>query len=335
MALLEFNENGIYCARADVYIDPWRSVKNAFITHAHADHARWGHQKYLAHHNSLPVMRYRLGEDIAITGVGYNEPFTVNGVSFSFYPAGHIPGSSQIKVSYKGESWVVSGDYKLGADGLSEAFEPVRCSHFITESTFGLPVYKWPHPTEVANEINAWWRQNRESGKVSVLAGYSLGKAQRVLSLLDPFIGRIYTHGAVENTNEILRKQGYKLPHTIRVSQDIPKKEYRGEMVVCPPSAIGSSWVKKFSPYSTAFCSGWMALRGARRRRAADRGFILSDHADWQGLNEAVDATGAEHVYVTHGYQEIFARWLREEKQLDAQSVSTLYEGESLDTSES
>jgi putative mRNA 3-end processing factor len=334
MALLLFNNRGIYCPPADVYIDPWKPVKRALITHAHADHSRWGMEHYLAHHHSVPVMRHRLGENIKIEGIGYGEVTKINGVQFSFHPAGHIPGSSQIKVSYQGETWVVSGDYKLEEDGLCTPFEPVECQHFITESTFGLPVYSWPAQAETFTAVNQWWQNNQKAGKISIIAGYALGKAQRILQNLDSDIGPIFTHGAVEKTNAIMRKQGFALPTTTLVTGQHKKTDFKGGIVVCPPAAIGTPWAKKFSPYATAFCSGWMALRGARRRRAADRGFVLSDHADWPGLNEAVAATGAENVYVTHGYKDIFARWLREEKGLNAQPVDTLFEGESLDSKE-
>ncbi len=330
MSLISFNEKGIYCARADVYIDPWKPVKKALITHAHADHSRWGHQLYIAHRDSVPVMKYRLGEDIQIQGVEYGDEIREGGVNFSFHPAGHIPGSAQIRVEYKGEVWVISGDYKLEDDGLSTAFEPVQCHHFITESTFGLPVYQWKPQEIVFKEINHWWKTNQDNGKVSVLCGYSLGKAQRILKGLDTSIGNIFTHGAVENINEVMRYQGVELPDTTKVTAEHKKTDFKGAIVIAPPSALGSTWIRKFNPYVTGICSGWMALRGARRRRAADRGFVLSDHADWQGLNEAVKLTEAENIYVTHGYKEIFAQWLREQG-LNAQPVDTLFEGESPD----
>ncbi len=332
MSLLAFNDYGIYCPQADVYIDPWKPVKKALITHAHADHARPGNEAYLAHIDSAPIMRHRLGTDINIQTVGYGEVVTINGVHFSFHPAGHIPGSAQIRVEYKSEIWVVSGDYKLEEDGLCTSFQPVRCSHFITESTFGLPVYSWQNQEEVFAAINNWWRDNRGQDRVTVIGGYSLGKAQRILRGLDTSIGKIFTYGAVENTNEILRAQGFDLPDTELVTPDHRKADFQGSIVVCPPSAIGTPWMRKFGAVSTGFCSGWMALRGARRRRAADRGFVLSDHADWQGLNQAVRDTGAENVYVTHGYKDIYARWLNEHYGLNALTVDTLYEGESLDT---
>ncbi|MEJ2004848.1 MAG: ligase-associated DNA damage response exonuclease, partial [Cyclobacteriaceae bacterium] len=302
MALLHFNENGIYCEKADVYIDPWRPVKRALITHGHADHSRYGHKHYMATENAAPVIRHRLGNDISLQTVQYGEKVNINGVSFSFHPAGHIPGSAQIRVDDGSEVWVVSGDYKTEDDGLSEAFEPVRCDVFITECTFGLPVYRWRPQREVFREINNWWRKNAAEGKTSILTAYALGKAQRILKGVDTDIGPIYTHGAVENVNEVIRQQGYVLPPTRYVEVKGKKDDFKGALVIAPPSAIGSSWIRKFKPYSVAMASGWMALRGTRRRRAADRGFVLSDHADWDGLNLAVSETGARKVITTHGY---------------------------------
>lgn len=326
MSLLEFRTKGIYCPPAKVYIDPWKPVKRALITHGHADHSRWGHDYYLCTHSAKPVIQYRLGS-INIESVAYGETVTINGVKFSFHPAGHIIGSAQIRVEHKGEVWVASGDYKLQNDGISEAFEPVKCHAFITESTFGLPIYKWRPQAAVMQDINDWWRNNKEEEKVSVIGSYALGKAQRLIQNLDTSIGHIYTHGAVENTNRVLRQQGVQLPPTTRVTKDIPKKEYLGNIVIATPSAMQSSWMKRFSPVSTALASGWMTLRGARRRRSADRGFVLSDHADWKGLNEAIEATGAEKVFVTHGYTDIFSKWLSEQG-YEADVVKTEYSGE-------
>ena len=328
--LLEFKHEGIYCPQADVYIDPWRPVDKALITHGHADHSRWGHKHYLATHAAAPVMQYRLG-DINIETVDYNESRHINGVEVSFHPAGHIPGSAQIRLEYKGEVWVVSGDYKVESDGFSEAFESVKCHTFITESTFGLPIYNWKSQQEVADDINNWWRSNKEQGKTTIITGYALGKAQRIIQQLDPSIGTIYTHGAVENVNEVIRTQGFDLQATTRVTPEIDKGKFKGNIVVATPSAIGTPWMKKFVPYSVGICSGWMALRGARRRRAVDRGFVLSDHADWNGLNYAVKACGAERVFVTHGYTNIFSKWLSETG-IESHVVHTEFEGESLDS---
>jgi len=326
LKLLEFTEQGIYCPQADVYIDPWRPVERALITHGHSDHARWGHQHYLCTASAAPVMRYRPG-DVHLETVAYGEVRTINGVRFSFHPAGHVLGSAQIRAEYKGEIVVVSGDYKIEDDGLAEPFEPITCHAFITECTFGLPVYRWKPQQEIFDNINDWWRQNKADGKVSVLSAYALGKAQRILTNLDTSIGKIYTHGAIENTNEVMRQQGVSLPETIRVTREINKKDFIGNLVLATPSALGGPWMKKFKLASVGIASGWMALRGARRRRAADRGFVLSDHADWEGLNTAIKATGAEEVFVTHGYTGIFRRWLLEQG-YNAHEVSTEYEGE-------
>ncbi len=330
MALLEFTEKGIYCAAAGVYIDPWRPVDRALITHGHADHSRWGHKHYLFTRSAAPVIRHRLG-NIRHDTVEYGEVTRINGVSFSFHPAGHIVGSAQIRVEHKGEVWVASGDYKVEDDGLSEAFEPVRCHTFITESTFGLPVYRWKQQKKVFTQINEWWKQNQADGKASIIGVYALGKAQRVLAGVDSSIGPIHTHGAIENTNEVMRRQGITLPKTTRITREVKAADLEGSLVLATPSATGSNWMKRFKKASVGIASGWMALRGTRRRRSADRGFVLSDHADWTGLNEAITATGAERVVVTHGYTNLFARYLREERGLDAWEAQTEYEGESLD----
>ncbi len=330
--VLTFTERGIYCPAADVFIDPWRPVDRALITHGHADHARPGMSRYLATEGAAPVMRHRLGE-IALETIRYGEVRRIGGADISFHPAGHVPGSAQIRVEVGGEVWVVSGDYKVEADGLSDPFEPLRCHAFVTECTFGLPVFRWDAQEAVADRIDAWWRGNAAEGRATILGAYALGKAQRLLAAIDASIGPILTHGAVENTNEVLRAQGLPLPETIRVTPETNPKDHPGALVLAPPSALGTPWARRFGPASTAFASGWMALRGVRRRRAADRGFVLSDHADWEGLNRAIAETGAARVFVTHGYTAIFRRWLAEQG-YDAAVVETQYEGESLDTDE-
>lgn len=329
--LLSFDDYGIYCAAADVYIDPWKPVKKAIITHAHSDHARWGMGFYLAHENAIPVMKYRLGEDIKTQSLKYGEEIIMNGVKISLHPAGHIWGSAQVRLAYKGEIWVVSGDYKLQPDGISVPFEPIKCNSFITESTFGLPIYNFPETQEVHDDINTWWKTNREEGKNSVLLAYSLGKAQRVMVHLDPSIGNIYTHGAVHNINEIYEAHIGSLPDAQRIDSSVNRKEIKGAMIIAPPSAISTPWMQSFSPYKWGICSGWMQLRGTRRRRGADRGFIMSDHADWDQLNTAVLATGAENIYVTHGYKSIYAKWLNSNYGLNATEVETLYTSEALE----
>lgn len=330
--VLTFTDRGIYCPAGDFHIDPWRPVERALITHAHADHARAGHRGYLATHAAGPVLRHRLG-DIALEGIGFGETRQIGSAKVSFHPAGHVPGSAQIRVEVAGEVWVVSGDYKTQADGLSEPFEPVSCHAFITECTFGLPVFNWEPQEQIADQINRWWADAVAEGKTPMLGAYSLGKAQRLLSLLDPGIGPILTHGAVEATNAVLRAQGLSLPDTIPVTPETHPKDLPNALVLAPPSALGSSWARRFAPVTEGFASGWMALRGIRRRRAADRGFVISDHADWTGLNTAIRATGADRVFVTHGYTAIFRRWL-EDQGYDAQIVETEFEGEAAESSD-
>lgn len=323
--LLVFNDKGIFCERAGVYLDPWKPVEKAIITHGHGDHARWGHKKYITHSTNVPIIKHRLGE-IEVSGKDYGETFVINNVKFSFHPAGHIIGSSQVRVEHQDEVWVFSGDYKTENDGISVPFEPVKCDAFITECTFGLPAFKWVPQQQVVEDINNWWSRNRSEGKTSILFGYTLGKAQRLLNSLDPQIGPVYTHGAVENMTEILRSLA-DFPPTTRITKETKKEELRGSMVLAPPSAHGSTWIRRMVPYETGMASGWMAFRGARRRRAIDRGFVLSDHADWQGLLSAIEATGCERVVCTHGYSEIFCRFLNETG-YDARTAETQYEGE-------
>ena len=323
MSVLTFTDRGIYCPAADVYIDPWKPVDRALITHGHADHARSGMGHYLATTSAAPVIRHRLG-DVRLDTVSYGQTTRIGDATISFHPAGHVPGSAQIRVEVGGEAWVVSGDYKIEADGVSEPFEPVPCHTFITECTFGLPVFNWDDPAHISAEINRWWAANSADGRFSICGAYSLGKAQRILAALDTSIGPILTHGAIENTNAVLRAQGIALPETTLVTPETDVKALKGAFVLAPPSALGSTWARRFKPASTAFASGWMALRGVRRRRAADRGFVMSDHADWAGLNRAIADTGAERVFVTHGYTSVFRKWL-EEQGYDAGIVSTEY----------
>lgn len=331
--LLQFNENGIYCAAAGVYLDPWRKVDKAIISHGHADHSRWGMKSYITHNSNIPIIKHRLGEDITVAGYDFDESFTINGVKFSFHPAGHIIGSSQIRVEHKGEVWVFTGDYKTEDDGVAVPYEMVKCDTFITECTFGLPAFKWRPQEEVFKDINNWWAENKAEGKTSVLFGYSLGKAQRLLKHLDTDIGKIYTHGAIENMTEVVR-QLIDLPPTERVTRETKKEDIKGNIVIAPPSAHGTTWIRKMVPYVTASASGWMTFRGARRRRAIDKGFVLSDHCDWQGLLQSIKATGAEKVICTHGYTDIFSRFLREQG-YDARTEATQYEGEQGEESKS
>jgi putative mRNA 3-end processing factor len=359
---------GLYCPAGDFYLDPWRPVPRAVITHGHSDHARAGHGAYLTHPETAAILQHRLGVGpvsgaaaatshsfalepglradghsisrpaAAVQTLDYGKPLRINGVQLSFYPAGHIPGSAQVLVEHQGDRWVFSGDYfcqgpesswkREGAVRFCTPFEPVNCRVFITESTFGLPVYRWPDPADEFAALHRWWADNQRAGRCAVLIGYSLGKAQRLLSALDAQQGMLYAHGAVLAMTELIRGLGYALPPLLPIRDGMRGTDFAGSLVLAPPSAIDSPWMKRLEPYSLAFTSGWMRIRGPRRRHAADRGFVLSDHADWDGLNAAVRATGAERVLVTHGFAEPFSRWLCEQG-LDAAPLKTRFEGES------
>jgi len=302
--VIELSDAGLYCAAGGFHVDPWGPVERAVITHAHSDHARAGSQSYLTSRAGRALLRARIGDEGAIQGVEYGERIAIGGVTVSLHPAGHILGSAQIRIERGGEVWVISGDYKLEPDPTCAPFDPQPCHTFLTESTFALPIYRWASPGDTAAAIHEWWRGNREAGRTSVLFIHPLGKAQRVLSMLDTSIGPICAHGAVEKYSAIYRAQGVALP---------PMDESaKGSLVLAPPSAMGSPWLKRFNAISTAMASGWMRIRGARRRRSLDRGFVLSDHADWPGLLRAINETRAETIWVTHGYRAPLARWLEE-----------------------
>jgi len=329
-SFLQFTDKGIYCEPGDFYIDPWKPVARAVITHAHSDHAYQGHQFYLTQRQSIPVLKYRLGNQINVQSLEYGETIEHNGVKISLHPAGHIIGSSQVRVEKNGEVWAVSGDYKTENDGITVPFEVVKCNTFITESTFGLPVFQWKPQSEVINQIQRWWKRNQEEETCSVLICYALGKAQRILCNLDLSIGEVYAHGAIENVNEVLRQAGEKIPPTLRIGAETSKQNLRRALVLATASVVNSAWIRKLAPFSIGYASGWMQIRGNKRRRAADVGFALSDHADWNGLNETVRATGAEKIFVTHGFTEQFSQWLNE-KGVAADIVKTEYSGESFD----
>ena len=325
--LLERKPDGLYCAAGDFYVDPWNPVERAVITHAHADHLCPGSKRYLSARPCQALVRARTGADAAIESVEYGEPVEISGMRVSFHPAGHILGSAQVRIELSGEIWVVSGDYKLAADPTCLPFEPVRCHTFVTESTFGLPIFRWPEQNEVLAEINAWWRANQQAGKASVLFAYPLGKSQRVLAGVDRSIGPIYTHGAVEAFNRLYRECGIPLPATEYAKAAPPKTDWSRGLILAPPMAKTAPWLRRFGDFSTGLASGWMRIRGTRRRQSIDRGFVLSDHADWSGLLTAIGSSGAGRVWVTHGYRAPLARWL-EENSLEAHAIDTQYEGE-------
>ena len=330
MNLIIARPEGLYCPPGDFYIDPWRPVDRAVITHGHGDHAHRGNGHYLATRVGAGILKRRLGDDINLDVLEYGETIDHHGVRLSLHPAGHVLGSAQVRLEYRGEVWVASGDYKLENDGTCAPFEHVRCHTFVTESTFGLPIYRWQPQSEIFDDINRWWQQNADAGRASLLYCYSFGKAQRILAGLDPSIGPILAHGAVLPLTDVYRAAGVRLPEIHYAGTFADKAALRRAIVLAPPSSAGTTWLRRFGEISDAFASGWMQLRGTRRRRGVDRGFALSDHADWPGLQKAITETGAERVFVTHGSTSVMVRWLREQG-LDAQEFATEYGDEEME----
>jgi putative mRNA 3-end processing factor len=325
--VLRLTDCGLYCPDGDFYIDPWKPVERAVITHAHSDHARWGMGQYLCAQDGVGVLRIRVGTESNIRGVPYGERMAIGDAKVSLHPAGHILGSAQVRIERGGEVWVVSGDYKTEADPTCKPFELVPCHTFITESTFGLPIYRWLPQGAVNEQIHQWWQGNQAAGRASLLEGYALGKAQRALAGLDPSVGPIFLHGAVKTLTDAYRREGIELPET-RVVADAPKGfDWSKAIIIAPPGAHATPWGRKFGEQSAAFLSGWMRIRGTRRRRAVDRGFVMSDHVDWPSLLATIKATGAEHVWVTHGYSSVVVRYLQD-LGLNSKVLPTRWEGE-------
>lgn len=330
MPLLRRTDQGLYCEAGDFHVDPWAAVDTAVVTHAHGDHVAWGCRTYVTAAPGARLLEARTNGG-PVTGVPYGKLLTRRGVRLSLHPAGHILGSAQVRIEHGGEVWVVSGDYKTEPDPTCAPFEPVRCHTFVSESTFGLPIYRWESEPELRRSVNSWWRSNADAGRPSLLFGYALGKAQRLLAGLDPSIGPILAHGAVERMAALYRAEGVPLPPTLPARSAERPADVGRAIVLAPPSARASAWARRFGDAATGYASGWMRVRGARRRRGIDRGFVLSDHADWPGLLGAIAATGAACVWVTHGYTAPLVRWLREQG-LEAKSVETRYGGEQEET---
>lgn len=332
LKLVKFTNKGIYCIPGKFYLDPWKPVDYAIISHGHADHARRGMKYYLCHHHSKAVLQHRIDKDINIDSLGYDDPRLINGVKVSFHPAGHIIGSAQIRLEYKGYVVVFTGDYKTSPDFLTIPFEPVECNEFITESTFGLPIYKWLPELELQRQMQDWVAKNKANNLTSVFLGYSLGKAQRIMKIMEG-VDQIYVHNAIYNINEAIKTNGIVLPETTKLETDFIKKDVENKIVILPPGLLGSRMLKRIPNAATAICSGWMQIRGNRRWKGVDAGFSVSDHADWDGLLEAVKASKAEKVYVTHGSQATFSKYLNEIG-IEAYELKTEYGEEEGDKSE-
>jgi putative mRNA 3-end processing factor len=319
---------GLYCPAGDFHIDPWRPVPRAVITHAHGDHARGGSGVYHCARACTPLLHWRLGPETPLLPQDYGLPFALGAARVSLHPAGHILGSAQVRIEVGGRVCVVSGDYKRDPDPTCAPFEPLRCDVFITEATFALPVYRWRPTPEIAAEVLAWWDECRAQERTAVLFCYALGKAQRLLAELARLTDRrVLLHGAMAPAVEIYRAAGVAMLPTDVVVEQGRGSGFPGELVLAPPSAGGSTWMRRFRQASTGFASGWMQLRGNRRRRGHDRGFVLSDHADWPALLQTIEQTGARRVLATHGNTDALVQVLRE-RGLDAHALRTELGGE-------
>ena len=319
--LLKPDAGGLYCEAGGFWIDPLRPVDRAIITHAHADHARSGSADYHTAAENLAVLSARIGEDDATRGHAWDEPFQLGDVRVTLHPAGHIFGSSWVRIESEQGTWGVSGDFKRAPDPTCTGFEPRPVDVWLTECTFGLPVYRWPEPHEVIDEILDWWRGCRAANRPAVLFCYALGKAQRVLAELASRTDEpAWLHGAMRPLVDAYREAGVPMLETRMVGEAEKGEKFGGQLVLAPPSAAGSTWMRRFPKHSAGFVSGWMRIRGNRRRRGYDRGFVMSDHADWPHLNEVISESGAERVWVTYGNNQTFARWLRESG-VDAQPL--------------
>lgn len=312
--LVELRPEGMYCPAGDFYIDPGQPVAQAVITHGHADHARTGMGCYHLANAGLPILRWRLGEQNYVPHP-YGVPFRLGAATVSLHPAGHVLGSSQVRIEVDGQVWVASGDYKRQADPTCTPFEPVPCDVFITECTFGLPIYRWPDAAQVVADIAAWRDECAAQGETAILYCYALGKAQRVLAELLA-LGKtspVWLHGAVDAGVQVYRDAGVQMVETHRVADAAADVDFAGQLVIVPPSAAGSRWLRRFRHAQQGFASGWMQLRGNRRRGNYDRGFILSDHADWPALLETVRQSRARRVIATHGNTDALVRMLNEQ----------------------
>lgn len=322
--LITVTGRGLYCAPGDFFIDPWQPVQTAVITHAHGDHLRHGSAHYIVARPGESLARHRLGSGHSLTGLDYGVRHSFGATSVSLHPAGHVLGSAQVRIERGGHVWVVSGDYKRQPDLTCAAFEPLECNVFVSEATFALPVYRWPATAEVIADIMRWWGANRERGLCSILFCYALGKAQRVLAELTAFTQEpVYVHGAVGSLVDLYRKCGVNMVPTLSATTE-RARDYCGALIIAPPGAAGTPWIRRFGEHSAGFCSGWMRVRGDRRRRGYDRGFVLSDHADWPALIETCLATRAQRVLLTHGRADALTRYLNEQG-VEASALQTAF----------
>lgn len=308
--LLHPTPAGLYCPPGDFYVDPVRPVDRAVVTHGHSDHARAGHGAVLATPQTLAIMAERYGEDF--TGrrqpAAYGEATSVNGVEIRLHPAGHVLGSAQAEVHWRGLTIVVSGDYKRRRDPTCAGFEPVPCHVFISEATFGLPVFR--HPPAEAEVARLVKSLGQFPERAHLVGAYALGKAQRIIAHLREagWERPIYVHGALERLNALYEREGVALG-PILPTRDLPKGSLGGEVAIAPPSAIQDRWARRFAEPVAAFASGWMGVRARARQKGVELPLVVSDHADWDELTATFREVAPEEIWITHGREEGLCRW--------------------------
>lgn len=309
--MVTLTSRGLYCEAGGFYVDPLKRVDVALITHAHSDHARRGSKKYYCAAPSARLLAHRLGVDASIVGIPYRKKMQFGEVSVSFHSAGHILGSAQIRIEQGSKVWVVSGDYKRQYDLTCEPFEVIPCDTFITEATFGHPKYQWDERSNTAQEILDWWDENRAAGRNSLLFAYALGKAQRVLAELATLTDlRALVYGETAALTDCYRAEGVKMIPTERL-ESFKGETIHGELIVAPHSISSTPWIRKLANPATAFASGWMRTGAFGFGSRYDRGFVLSDHADWPALLKTINETRAKRVYILHNADGPLTRHLR------------------------
>ena len=315
--LIKFKDGNLYCELADIWIDPSKPVKRALITHAHFDHFTFGCEEYLSTKETAVLIKKRVGDNVNIKPFGYGEEFKINGINISFHPSGHILGSSQIRFIFAGEKWLITGDYKLQKDETCKKYEIVKTDYLISECTFGLPIFKWDQTKNIAINISKWI--NNSPDKTSLLFCYSLGKAQRLLNEINKtnFEGNIYTHASIHKMNDCYRQLGICIKDTIKIENKKKIDDLKGNLILLPPSLSKGSYLKNFKNIQTAFASGWMSIRALRNRSGYDKGFAISDHADWEGILEVVKKSEAKNVFFHHGDSEALSKYLSEKESIN------------------
>ena len=315
--LIEYTSSGLYCELADTWIDPIKPVKRALITHAHMDHFTFGCDEYISTYETAVIMKERIGREINIKTYDYEKEFKINGIKISLHPSGHILGSSQIKFSLADEKWLITGDFKRQKDETCKEYEIVKTDYLISESTFGLPIFKWDEPQNTATDIAKWVKNSQEI--TSILFCYSLGKAQRLLKEISKtnFRNNIYTHSSISRMNNCYKKLGIEIIDTKEFEKNKNSEYYKGNLIILPPSLNKSSYLKNFKDIQTGFASGWMSIRALRKRSGYDKGFSISDHADWIAILRTIKESKAKNVFFHHGDSEVLNKYLKEKNSIN------------------